>query len=128
MFIPIKSSEDIKAFRDQTNNLHDGYVIDVRYTNGGILREGNRLWFHPEQTKLVIQILITSMFDVVVELEFEEILQWQIKDTEWDMTDNSVVIDENNWIIWSDDVYIDLDYVKERSYVIARSMKWRIVK
>ena len=43
------------------------------------------------------------------------------------MTDTSVVFDEQNWIIWSDDAYIDKDNLKKGSYVIAKSMKWRIV-
>lgn len=29
-----------------------------------------------------------------------------------DMTDTTVMFDERNWIIWSDDVYINMDELK----------------
>lgn len=45
-----------------------------------------------------------------------------------DMTDTTVMFDERNWIIWSDDVYINMDELKNGSYAIAKSMKWRIIE
>ena len=81
-----------------------------------------------KQTRLVVKIFVTSIGDAVVELEFENLLEWQIKDNQWDMTDTTVMFDDHNWIIWSDDVYINMEEVKKGSYVIAKSMKWRIAE
>ena len=128
MFNEIKTSEDIQVFLEKTNSLHDGYIINVQYINDGISRTENGHHFNPEQTKLVLQILVTSIWDTVVEIEFENLLEWQIKDEEWDMTDTTVMFDERNWIIWSDDVYINMDEFKNGSYAIAKSMKWRIIE
>jgi hypothetical protein len=61
-------------------------------------------------------------------LEFENLLEWQIKDNQWDMTDTTVMFDDHNWIIWSDDVYINMEEVKKGSYAIAESMRWRITE
>ncbi len=35
--------------------------------------------FHSEQTELIIQVLVTSIFDSIVEIKFENLLEWQIK-------------------------------------------------
>ena len=45
-----------------------------------------------------------------------------------DMTDTTVMFDDQNWIIWSDDVYINMEEVKKGSYAIAKSMRWRITE
>lgn len=128
MYNEIKTIKDIPFFLDKSNSLHDGYIINVQYSNNGISMEGNTYNFNPEQTKLILQILVTSIGDTIIEIEFENLVEWQIKDNQWDMTDTSVIFDEHNWIIWSDDFYIDPDELKKGSYVIAKSMKWRIVE
>ena len=108
--------------------MHDGYIIGVQYINNGISKIAHGHSFNPEQTKLVVKILVTSIGDAVVELEFENLLEWQIKDNQWDMTDTTVMFDDHNWIIWSDDVYINMEEVKKGSYAIAESMRWRITE
>lgn len=128
MYNSIKSSKDIQYFLEKTNSLHDGYIIGVCYENNGISITDDGYCFSPEQTKLVIKILVTSICDTIVELEFANLIEWQIKDNQLDMTDTSVMFDEHNWIIWSDDVYINMDEVKKGSYAIAKSMRWRIVE
>ena len=128
MFNEIKTNQDIQTFLEKTNSLHDGYIIHVQYTNSGIRRTDHGHSFNPEQTKLVLQIMVASIWDAVVEIEFEHLLEWQIKDDQWDMTDTSVMFDKDNWIIWSDDVFINMEETKKGSYVIARSMKWRILE
>ena len=127
MYNSIKSSEDIQYFLENVNSLHDGYIIGVQYVNNGISKIKHGHSFNPEQTKLVVKILVTSICDAVVELEFENLLEWQIKDNQWDMTDTTVMFDDHNWIIWSDDVYINMEEVKKGSYAIAKSMRWRII-
>ena len=128
MFELIKSSKDIKNFLDKTNSLHDGYIIGVQYTNKGISRIEYGHLFNPEQTKLSLQILVTSICASIVEIEFEELLEWQIKDNQWDITDTTVIFDDQHWIVWSDDVYTNMDELKEGSYAIAKSMRWRILE
>lgn len=128
MYSSIKSREDIRHFLDKVNSLHDGHIIGVQYVNNGVSKIEHGHSFDPERTKLVVRILVTSIWDAVVELEFENLLEWQIKDSQWDMTDTTVMFDDHNWIIWSDDVYINMEELKKGSYVIAKSMRWRITE
>ena len=71
---------------------------------------------------------MTSIWDAVVEIEFENLLEWQIKDNQSDIFDVSVFFSENNLIVWMDDIYTSAEDMKNGSYVIAESMKWRITK
>ena len=128
MFNEIKTREDIEIFLDKTNALHDGYILGVQYANNGIYKIDHGHYFDIEKRKLVLQILVTSLWDAIVEIEFEGALEWQIKDEQMDMTNTAVLLDENGWITWIDDVYISMEEAKKRSYVIARSMRWRIVE
>ena len=128
MYYSITSNEDIQLFYEKTNSLHDGYVIGVQYENNGISKIGHGHSFDFEQTKLVLKILVTSIWDAVIELEFDGIYEWQIKDNQWDMTDTTVMFDDHNRIIWLDDAFINMDEMKNGSYIIARSMKWRVVE
>ncbi len=127
-YLYVKTSEDVAHFLEKTNYLHDGYVISVQYMNNGITKVDGGHRFSPELTKLTIQILVTSIWDTVVEIEFENLSEWQIKDNQWDITDTSVMFDEKNQIVWSDDVYVSMQELKNGSYAIAESMKWRIVE
>ncbi len=128
MFNVIKTKKDVGNFLDKTNALHDGYIIGVQYTNRGITKLEYGHHFNPEQTKLFIQVLVTSIFDAIVEIEFENLLEWQIRDNQWDITDSSIIFDENGSIIWLDDVYTTAEEIKKGSYVIAKTMQWRIKK
>ena len=129
MFNEIKTREDIRFFFEKTNSLHDGHIINVQHTNTGISKVENGYWITPEQTKLTLQILVTSIWDVVVEIVFENVSEWQIKNCYyWDMTDTSVIFNDQNWIIWSDDVFVNMEETKKGSYAIAKSMKWRIIE
>lgn len=128
MFTSIKTTEDIKNFLDKTNSLHDGYIISVKYANNGIKKIENASYLNPEQTKLIIQIMVTSICDTIVEIEFENLLEWQIKDNQFEITDTSIIFNNQNCIVWADDVYLNMDELKKGSYVIAKSMKWRIIE
>lgn len=128
MFNEIKTNKDIQDFLEKTNYLHDGYLIDVRYTHAGISKIENGHHFEPDKTKLILKILVTSIWDTVVEIEFESLFEWQIKGDQGDMFHTSVTFDERNCIVWSNDAYINIDELKKGSYAIASSMKWRIVE
>ena len=128
MLHSIKSIKDINNFLEETNSLHDGYVVEVRYNNDGISKIEGGHYFEPSKTKLVLQILVTSICDAVVEIEFENLLEWQIKDDHADILGVSVFVNEENLIVWMDDIYTSAEDMKKGSYVIAESMKWRITK
>lgn len=128
MFSEIKTDNDIKYFLDKTNMLHDGYIIDVQYKHSGIIRMEDGLYFHPDRTKLTLQILVTSIFDTIVEIEFENILEWQIKDTASSVFATYVYFSGEGIIVWSSEFYQNPDDLKNYSYVIAQSMKWRVVE
>ena len=129
MFKTIRTDEDIREFLDRTNHLHDGYILALDFRNEGITKEGeNRHRIDPSQTKLSLRILVTSILDTVVEIEFENLSQWQIKNGAWDdITDTSVTFDEENRIVWSDDSYANNE-TESGSFVVCGSMKWRIAE
>ena len=128
MFHSIKSIKDINHFLDKTNSLHDGYIVGVTYTNNGISKIEGGHYFEPGKTRLILQILVTSIWDTVVEIEFDNLLEWQIKDRHWDIIGVSVFFNNKNLIVWMDDIYTDEEEMKKGSYVIAESMKWQITK
>ena len=126
MFNSIKSEKDIKNFLDKTNSLHDGFILGVQYVNKGISVTGDEYHFNPEQTKLILRILVTSICDTIIEIEFENLLEWQIRDDQTDITDTAVIFNQQHWIVWTDNAYNNMNELKNGSYVIAQSMKWRI--
>lgn len=128
-FYFIKSSEDIALFLEKTNSLHDGYIVGVQYTNDIHTNvDENGYFINPCATKLIIRILVTSIYDTLVEIEFDALKEWQIKDNLWDMQDTSVLFDDQNFIVWSSNSFINMNELKKHSYVIADSMKWRIIE
>ena len=128
MYKAIKTSDDIEEFLDQTNDLHDGYIIGVQYTNKGITSIPHGHLFDFLKTKLTLQILVTSMNDTIVEMVLEGLTEWQIRDNQWDITSTTLMFDEKKRIIWSDEQYVNMAELKRGSYAIAESMKWRIAK
>lgn len=88
----------------------------------------NGYFTNPNATKLTLQILVTSICDTLVEIEFDAVREWQIKDCQYDMQGTSVFFYEQNHIVWLNDVFISMDELKKGCYAIARSMKWRIVE
>jgi len=55
-------------------------------------------------------------------------VEWQIIENQMEITDTSIIFNDKNFIVWSDDVFISMSELKNGSYVIANSMKWRIVE
>ncbi len=128
MFNSINTKKDIELFLEKSNSLHDGYIIGVQFVNEGITRIKGGHYINPEKTKLLLKVLVTSIYDTVIEIEFENISEWQIKDNQWEITEASVFFNEQNEIVWTDDVYINDEEMKSNSYVVAKSMKWRIAE
>ena len=75
MFKSIQSEQDIKEFLAQTNYLHDGYLLAVQYANNGVSVNNDEYTFDFEKTKLILRILVTSIFDTVIEIEFIRLAQ-----------------------------------------------------
>ena len=131
MFNEIKTEKDIQDFIDKTNSLHDGYIIGVQYTNDVHTNvDENGDFTNPDATKLILRILVTSIWDTVVEIEFESLWEWQVlNDTYFDVIlDTSVSFNDKGYIVWADDVWTDQDDLEGCSFAIAKSMKWRIVE
>ena len=128
MLHSIKTADDINNFLDKTNSLHDGYILGVTYTNDGISKIEDDHYFEPEKRRLILRILVTSICDTVVEMEFENPLEWQIKGHPWEITDISVFFNQQNLLVWMDDIYTSAEEMEKSSYIIAESMKWRIVE
>ena len=131
MFKEIKTEKDIQDFIDKTNSLHDGYIIGLQYTNDvhtNIDKNGD--FTNPDATKLILRILVTSIWDTVVEIEFESIWKWQVlNDIYFDVIlDTSVSFNDKGYIVWADDVWTDQNDLDDCSFAIAKSMKWRIVE
>ena len=121
----IKSKQDINDFLKETRGLHDGYIVDVQYKHSGIKRIDNCLHFHPDKTKLTLKIFAPSIFDKIVEIEFENLLRWQINSS-GDYIYEACVNIEPGYIVWSSEVYTSPERLKDSSYVIAGSMKWHV--
>ena len=131
MFNEIKTEKDIQYFLEKTNSLHDGYIVGVQYTNDILTNvDENGYFTNPDATKLIIRILVTSIFDTLVEIEFENLWEWQVlNDTyHYVILDTSVSFNEKGYIIWADDALIQPEDIEGSSYAIAKSMKWRIVE
>jgi len=121
----IEHERDIRHFLKHTNGLHDGYLIGVQYTHSGH-SPGNPGITDLLHNTLTLQILVTSLCDAVVELVFQGIAEWRIKDDQWDMTDAALSFTKDGAILWADDVSLLHDRSLDRSYVVAQSMKWRM--
>ena len=125
-FQTILTNKDIAYFLDKTNGLHDGYLIGVQYIHNGHTG-GNPHRIDPRLTELCVRYMVTSIQDAVVELVFSSLIEWQIKDNSFDVTDTAVSIAENGNVIWTDDCSTLPEFRENGSYVIAEKMKWRFV-
>ena len=126
MFQPILTNKDIEYFLDKTNGLHDSYLIGVQYIHDGHTG-GNPHWIDPKLSELRVRYVVTSIQDVIVELVFSSLIEWQIKDNSFDITDTAISIAENGNVIWADDCSTEVEVRENGSYVIAERMNWRFV-
>ena len=128
MFNEIKTEKDIQTFLEKTNQLHDGHIISAIYTNNGIKKTESGHSYFPWMTNLTLKVLVTSIWDAVVEIEFEGLYEWQIYNNFSDIFATTLSFDDKGHIIWADDPWQTHEELKSSSFVIAASMKWRIVK
>ena len=121
----IMTPQDIEQFIERVNWLHDGYLISLSYRNKGIENLPCKYLFDRTRTCLTMRILVTSIWDQVVELVFEDLLEWNIKEDRSAIQEISVFFHEG-YLVWVDteaDTYVQCAGC---SYVVARIMKWRI--
>lgn len=127
----IKNPADAKAFIEAVNGLHDGYILSVHYANNGVSREDRCLYFAPDRTELRVTVLVTSIWDSMVELVFESVEKWQMEERAScldDIFDVLVEFDANGSVIWTTGFSTEPKVLKENRYVIAKSMKWRFIE
>ena len=133
-YTPILTPEDAKAFIQAVNSLHDGEMTDIRYCFNGItkLPEGGHM-YEPDETELKITVLVTSIWDSVVELVFEALDDWQLgscsrSNIGTDIYGILVDFDDKGFVVWTTGHSTDMAVMREADFVIARRMKWRFVE
>ena len=128
-YTPILTPEDAKAFIKAVNDLHDGAItaIDYRFTGITALPEGGHM-YAPDMTELRITVLVTSIWDSVVELVFENLDDWQLKGRQSEIYGVLVEFNDQGSVIWTTAHSTDMKYMQESGYVIARRMKWRFMQ
>ena len=129
-YTPILTPEDAKAFIQAVNSLHDGEITDIRYQFNGItkLPEGGHM-YAPDMTEMRITVLVTSIWDSVVELVFESLDDWQLGGYSGScIYDVLVDFNDQGFVIWTTGCSTDMAVMQEADFVIARRMKWRFVE
>lgn len=125
----IRTSKDIERFQDVSNGLHDGYITHVEYNNSGISFVEHGLRFDYTGLSLVIYVLVTSLpGHPTFEISFRNILEWQINSFQFsDMIGFSILILQNDTFLWADDISSNIDDLKQGSYVVAESIRYRML-
>ena len=129
-YTPILTPEDAKSFIQAVNSLHDGEITAINYQFNGItkLPEGGHM-YEPDKTELKITVLVTSIWDSVVELVFESLDDWQLGGYSGScIYDILVDFNDQDFVIWTTGYSTDMAVMREEDFVIARRMKWRFVE
>ncbi len=128
-YTSILTPGDAKAFIEAVNDLHDGEItaIDYRFTGITALPEGGHM-YAPDRTELRITVLVTSIWDSVVELVFEALADWQLKGKQSEIYGVMMDVGDQGSVIWTTAHSTDTQFMREESYVIARRMKWRFIE
>ena len=129
-YTPILTPEDAKSFVEAVNHLHDGEItaIDYRFTGITKLPEGGHM-YAPDMTEMRITVLVTSIWDSVVELVFETLHDWQLGGHSGScIYDILVDFNDRGFVIWTTGCSTDMAVMQEEDFVIARHMKWRFIE
>jgi hypothetical protein len=126
MLSEIKNEKDIQIFIEKTNSLHDGQLISSVYTDNGIEKIGDKYWFSTSMTELTLRVLVTSLQNTTVVIKFEDLIDWQLKKSSSYLFGITLSFDGQGHIVWSDGIWKDQKELERHSFVIAKSMKWRI--
>ena len=129
-YTPLLTPEDAKAFIEAVNHLHDGEItaMDYRFTGITKLPDGGHM-YAPDMTELRITVLVTSIWDSVVELVFEALDDWQIGGYSGSsIYDILVGFSDKDFVIWTTGCSTDMEVMREEDFVVARRMKWRFIE
>ena len=128
-YTPILTPADAKSFIQAANDLHDGEIISIDYRFSGItkLPEGGHT-YEPDKSELKLTVLVTSIWDSVVELVFESLDDWQLTGRHSEIYGVTIDFDSQGSVIWTTAHSTDRAIMKESGYVICRRMKWRFVQ
>ena len=130
VYTPILTPEDAKAFIEAVNHLHDGEITAINYRFDGItkLPEGGHM-YAPDMTELRITVLVTSIWDSVVELVFEVLDDWQLGGHSGScIYDILVDFNDRGFVIWTTGCSTDMETMREEDFVICSRMKWRFIE
>lgn len=130
VYTPILTPEDAKVFVEAVNHLHDGEITAINYRFDGItkLPEGGHM-YAPDMTEMRITVLVTSIWDSVVELVFEALDDWQLGGHSGScIFDILVDFNDHGLVIWTTGCSTDMAVMREEDFVIARRMKWRFIE
>ncbi len=122
----ISDEIDAAAFLSEANGLHDGYIVSVDYQHHGYTW-GNPMYIDPEKTKLVLRVMVTSIYNTLIEMVFEFIKDFQIKDDEFGLLDSSISFSKDGYVTWCGDCSTEPDSLHDSNFVVSKMMKWRIV-
>lgn len=128
-YTSILTPEDAKAFIKSVNDLHDGEITAIDYRFNGItkLPEGGHM-YEPDKSELRITVLVTSIWDSVVELVFEALYDWQLKSNQMGIYGTLVEWGDQGSVIWTTAHSTDMTCMKESSYIVCHGMKWRFIE
>ena len=129
-YTPILTPEDAKSFVEAVNSLHDGEITAISYKFNGItkLPEGGHM-YAPDMTEMRITVLVTSIWDSVVELVFESLDDWQLGGYSGScIYDILVDFNDKGFVIWTTGCSTDMAVMREEDFVISRRMKWRFIE
>ena len=126
-YVQISTDRDIEIFLERTNHLHDGYVISTSYKNNGIEMIDGGYDFYFDKSRLILQILITSLEDVIVEMVFDSVYEWQLCGGELPILDSYMHFDTNGSIVFTDEKDDGFEYLGSIRIVAGR-MSWRIIE
>ena len=85
------------------------------------------MYIDPEKTKLVLRVMVTSIYNTLIEIAFEGIKDFQIKNEEYGLLDSSISFSKDGFVTWCGDLSAEPNSLRDSNYVVARMMKWRIV-
>ena len=129
-YTSILTPEDAKSFVEAVNSLHDGEITAISYQFNGItkLPEGGHM-HAPDMTEMRITVLVTSIWDSVVELVFEALDYWQLGGYGGSCI-YDILVDFNGQgdVVWTTGYATEMDVMQDADFVVARRMKWRFVE
>ena len=128
-YTPILTPADAKSFIQAANDLHDGEIISIDYRFSGItkLPEGGHT-YEPDKSELKLTVLVTSIWDSVVEMVFEALDDWQFTGRRTEIYGVTLDLNDQGSVIWTTAHSTDRAIMKEANYVICRRVKWRFVQ